>query len=287
MLIMRPTGVYFDIIVNDTSSLFIALHNAAQPATSSSAVSSPETSKASSPSHLGHLSFRPTAADGRPAPPVSLLAQVDDDEYVILPDSSSLVSVCSKNLDVNREHRIRIIAPMIKDHSQSVIELEGLWLSKGGKLVKVPGSLLSEEFADEDLLGAKSDLIGEKHRVGLNDLDQRGSGGAENPTVVEDDEDLLSANRERKKLVEIVTDSPGAYTGKRPGKRTGGADGLFKGVLGWEYLLGEMFEVDHVSIGVDGMCLSQDCIGGNGYPAGIGDVFFRRWDKSLPFYARG
>lgn len=273
---MNSVGVYFDIVVKDTSSLFVALHNAAQPVSTTSATSSLYATSTSSHAHLGHLSFRPTPTDETPAPPISLLAQVDDDEYVLLPNSSSLVSVCPKNLDPKSEHRIRIVAPMTDDHGRGVIELEGLWLSKGGKLEKVPGSLLGEEFVDEDLLGAESSLMGDKHRARLNGLDKGASGGTETQRASEDDEDLLSPYRERKKLVEIITDSPGAYTGKQQGRRTGGADGLLKGVLGWEYLLGEMFGVDHVSIGIDGMCLSQDCIGGTGYPAGMGDVFFRR-----------
>ena len=57
----------------------------------------------------------------------------------------------------------------------------------------------------------------------------------------------------------------------------GGADGLLAGVMRWEYLLGEMFGVDHVTIGVDGMCLIQDCVGGTGNPSGMGDIFFRRY----------
>ena len=92
----------------------------------------------------------------------------------------------------------------------------------------------------------------------------------------ESEEDLLQANRERRKVVEIITDSPGSFTRKHVAHRTGGGDGLLAGVMGWEYLLGEMFGADHVCIGVDGMCLTQDCVGSNGFPAGIGDVFFRR-----------
>ena len=52
--------------------------------------------------------------------------------------------------------------------------------------------------------------------------------------------------------------------------------GLLAGGMGWEYLLGEIFGADHVGVGVDGMGLTQDCIGGVCEPSGIGDVFFRR-----------
>lgn len=207
---------------------------------------------------------------------MSLLARVDDEEYVLLPNSSSLVSVCSNNLDPRREHRVRIVAPMTDNHGHGVVELEGLWLSKGGKLAKVAGSLFSEEYADEDLLKAENELVGERHRTGLSAVEKDGSNRRNRPNAIEEEEETLVATQERKKILEIITDSPGSFTGKQRGQRTGGADGLLAGVMGWEYLLGEMFGSDHVDIGVDGMCLTQNCVGGTGSPAGMGDVFFRR-----------
>ncbi len=207
---------------------------------------------------------------------MSLLARVDDQEYVLLPNSSSLVAIRSNDLDPNIEHHIRIVAPMIEDHGTGVVELDGLWLSKGGALVKVAGSLLSEDYADEDMLTAENDQIGEKHRDGLIEIERETSSESSQHQISDEDDELLSINQDRKKILEVITDSPGSFTGKPRGKRSGGADGLMAGVMGWEYLLGEMFGADHVGIGVDGMCLTQDCIGGEGAPAGIGDVFFRR-----------
>ena len=226
-----------------------------------------------------HFHFHPIASNEKPAPPISLLAQVDDQEYILLPNSSSLVAVRSNDLDKNKEHRVRIIAPMIDDHGRGVIELEGLWLSKGGKLVKVARSILGEEFMDEDLLKAENDHVGAKHRAGLKELEDDGNGKSDREKLIDEEEQLLTAYQSRKKLLEVITDAPGSYSGKQRGRRAGGADGLLAGVMGWDYLLGEMFGVDHVSIGVDGMCLTQDCIGGTGQPAGIGDVFFRRYDN--------
>lgn len=165
---------------------------------------------------------------------------------------------------------------MTDDHGTGVVELDGLWLGKGGKLVKVAGSLLSEEYVDEDLFRAENDLIGQKHRTGLNDIEKDRSSKSDRQGKPDEDEELLITNQDRKKILEIITDSPGSFTGKQRGRRTGGADGLLAGVMGWDYLLGEMFGADHVGIGADGMCLTQDCIGGTGRPAGLGDVFFRR-----------
>ena len=206
---------------------------------------------------------------------------MDDQEYVLLPNSSALVAIRSDDLDRDTEHHIRIVAPMTDDHGKGVVELNGLWLSKGGKLVKVAGSLLSEDYVDEDLLKAENDQIGEKHRTGLIDLEKGGSSSnANQQTQNEGEDDFFSVKQDRKKILEVITDSPGSFNGKSGGNQKGGAAGLMAGVMGWEYLLGEMFGADHVGIGVDGMCLTQDCIGGVGQPAGMGDVFFRRYSLS-------
>ena len=167
---------------------------------------------------------------------------------------------------------------MIDDGGRGVVELEGLWVSKGGKLKKVAGSLFSEEYADEDSLTAENEIVGERHRAGLSKVEKDGSHDSKIQGTIDDEEEMLQTHQERKKILEVVTDSPGSFSSKQKGRgrRTGGADGLLSGVMGWEYLLGEMFGADHVGIGVDGMCLTQDCIGGNGEPAGMGDVFFRR-----------
>ena len=273
----RPSaGVYFDVTIRNTTSLFIALHNAPeQPASSPS--STLEAPMLLVHGHRKHYSVHPIASD-RAASPVSLLAQVDDQEYILLPNSSSLVSISSKGLDERMEHRVRVVAPMTDDHGLGIVELEGLWLSKGGNLVKVAGSLLSEDYANEDSLDAENAQVGEKHRIGLKDIEKDGtskSGGQIAANIGEDDDSSFTS-KNRRKLIEVITDYPGSLTAKQRGRRTRGVDGLLSGVMGWEYLLGEMFGADHVGIAVDGMCLKPDCIGGSGEPAGMGDVFFRR-----------
>ena len=241
------------------------------------ASASPTSDVLPAPTSPLHLSFRPYSINQKPAPPVSLLAQIDDEEYILLPNSSALVSVCLQSLSADQEHHIRLVAPMTDDNGRGVVELEGLWLDKGGSLIKVPGSMLSEDYVDEDLLDAEHRIVGEKHRTGLHDFEKDGTNRFIHAHHRHGhDEDVLSANYQRRKVLEVLTDSPGSFTGKQRGKRTGGADGLLAGVMGWEYLLGEMFGADHISISVDGMCLTQDCIGGTGFPAGMGDVFFRR-----------
>ncbi|KAL8679832.1 MAG: hypothetical protein Q9186_003898 [Xanthomendoza sp. 1 TL-2023] len=265
-------GVYFDMTIKNTTSLLLSLRNTPTHTEDSVAVSKENPSPQIS--NNGHVSFRPSAANDKPAPPISLLARVDQEEYVLLPNASSLVAVCSGSLQRDTEHRIRIIAPMTDDQGKGIVQLEGIWLSKGGHFERIEGSLINEAYRDEDL-SAQSDEVGEKHRTGLGKL-LRGSGRG---GKVEQQEVLRDENfqdfRDRRKNLEVVTDTPGSFGGRNRGKRSGGADGLLAGVMGWEYLLGEMFGVDHTAIGVDGMCLIQDCIGGVGQPAGLGDIFFR------------
>ena len=267
--------MYFDVTVTNTSSLLLALRNAPEPPSETASTAARASPAAIGGSHQRHFHFHTISKNEKPAAPISLLARIDDQEHILLPNSSSLVSVLSDGLDPKKDHQVRVVAPMTDDAGCGVVELDGLWLSNGGMLLKVPGSSLSEDYVDEDLLQAEDDHIGAKHESGLNDIQHDGSTKSDWQKAPQKD-DSPSSIEDRKKILEVVTDSPGSFSGKRRGTRSGGADGLLAGVMGWEYLLGEMFSADHVGIGVDGMCLTQNCIGGTGSPAGMGDVFFHR-----------
>ncbi|MCJ1476096.1 hypothetical protein MMC13_004761 [Lambiella insularis] len=270
-------GVYFDLHVCNTTTVFLSLRNAFEDDHLSATTTATHPLRSNLPvSNPGHLSFHRSHLLDKPAPPVSLLARVDQEEYVLLPNSSLLVSVRGGDLDSQVQHQIRIIVPMTDGHGHGVIQMEGIWLSKGGRLLRVDGSLFDEDHEDEDTLHGESTRTGEKHRSGLDAIPHKEpsdelAGEAPEPG----NEDILPIAAYRKKVLEIITDSPGSLSGKNRGKRRGGADGLLAGVMGWEYLLGEMFGADHVTVGVDGMCLTQDCIGAIGIPSGMGDVFFR------------
>lgn len=263
--------------MKNTTTLFLSLHNAAVQGSQTPETISSGSSKLEAAPTAVHVPFRPISSNEKPSPPVSLLARIDQEEYILLPHASALVSICNGDLNVNDEHRIRVVAPMTDDLGQGILELEGLWLSRGGILLRVEWSPLSKEYENEDAFSAENEQIGERHRTGLNDLLKTSDHhGSEVKSDGAEGEEKSSISGSRKKILEIITDSPGSFPGKRKANRTGGADGLLAGIMGWEYLLGEMFGADHVGIGVDGMCLIQNCIGGVGQPNGIGDVFFRR-----------
>jgi len=270
-------GVYFDLNVSNTTTLLLSLCNVHADVATRTVATSAVTATSSAPVNAGHLSFHSSALSGLAAPPISLLARVDMEEYILLPNSSSLVSVRRGDLDITKDHYVRIIAPMTDDHGEGVIELEGVWVTKGAKLLRVAGSLLDGENEDEDDTSAENENHGGKHRL----IPSRPIVGSDqSKTVVdsldEEGEDVTHTDGGRRKVVEVVTDSPGLSVGQIQGRREGVAHRLLAGVMGWEFLLGEMFGVDHVGISVEGMCLIPQCLGGAGAPFGMGDVFFRR-----------
>ncbi len=271
---MMTLGVYFEVVVKNTSTLFVSLHNVPEPRLRPSEPFSSSTAASSHRLNVVHVPFRPVPSREDPSPPVSLLARVDQEEYILLSNASALVAVCDHDLSKSDAHYIRIVAPMTDNNGAGIVELEGIWLSKGGKLLYAEGSFPNEEYEYGDSFGATNEQGGGTslgEATGTRDCGI----GAEESESCEPEDDRFNAQR-RKKMLEVITDSPGSIAGNRRSSRTGGADGLLAGVMGWEYLLGEIFGADHVSIGVDGMCLTQSCIGGVGQPNGIGDVFFRR-----------
>ncbi|KAI9768999.1 MAG: hypothetical protein M1840_004595 [Geoglossum simile] len=268
-------GVYFDITINSTSTLLLSLRNSAF-ATASSVTNPIPTATPFGPSHL---SFHASPSH-IPAPPISLLVRIDQEEYILIPNSTSLVSIRMGDLDPSIPHDVRVIAPMIDDSGKGKLEFEGIWLCKGGELLEVQGSQLWEEDREEDKFEVDTENIEKDYRLGLSNTEAdkhevHNSDGGERQRLI----------GQRKKVLEIVTDSPGSLRHVSSIARTGGGSGLLGGVMGWDYLLGEMFGADHVGIGVDGMCLIQDCIGGTGQPVGIGDVFFRSGPEGSDYFS--
>ncbi|KAI9056185.1 hypothetical protein LZ554_001113 [Drepanopeziza brunnea f. sp. 'monogermtubi'] len=218
-------GVYFDFALNGTSTLLLSLHN------SDGQRDNPTTRKSRTISST--LPFLPLTNTSSAAP-ISLLVRVDDEEYVVLPKATSLVSISRGKLNPLASHEIRIIAPMAGGDAVETLQVEGIWIDKSGQLLPYEGSLNADRLFEDRLL-----------------------------------------NSHPRKMLEIVTDLPGSMSGRDSRKNTGDGRAILGGVLGWEYLLGEMFGSDHVTIGMDGICLISKCIGGRGTPAGLADVFFQ------------
>lgn len=228
--------------------------------------------------HSGQYSFSAASRSRVRAPPISLLALVDEEEYVIHPNATGLVAIKMRELDRHYYHTVRVVAPMTDDGGQGVIQLDGVWLDKGGMLLPVDGSIADTVHDEMDDFDAESDGVGKKHRLGLSML-LKGHGAHDTALKkhgFDPQENDEGGVKRRSKLVEVVTDEP-AHGGSRLLNGTAtSTDTLLAGVMGWEYLIGEMFGVDHVTVGVSGMCLIRDCVAGTGSPSGIGDVFFRR-----------
>lgn len=272
----RAPGVYFDLNVTNTSSLVLSLQNARpEPVHLPTEDADGESAAAGeAPQYrFGSAALKNKAA----SPPVSLIALVDGEEYVILPNATSLVTVRMHDMNPKMHHTFRVVAPMTDNDGKGVVQFDGLWLDKGGSLLPVEGTAAEGSNDEDDDFSAESDEVGKKHKIGFSRLLGRHSKDQVHESNGDNDElDPLTAFRKRRKLLEIVTDQPSHLNKRGKTMRQGGADSLLAGVMGWEYLLGEMFAVDHVTIGVEGVCLTHDCIGGTGSPNGMRDVFFRR-----------
>jgi len=217
-------GVYFDFALKGSKTVFLSLHNKEQ---SNQLPTKRITGTTQS------LAFLPMA-NASSAAPISLLARVDDDEYIVIPNASSITTIRRGNLDPRSRHNIRIIAPMVSRINVETLQVEGIWIDQGGEVLPHEASVFGDDFPP-----------------------------AQNKHV-------------QNKMLEVVTDLPGSKAGRDKGKSSGITHEILGGVMGWEYLLGEMFGSDHVTTGMDGMCLIQDCIGGRGSPVGLADVFFQR-----------
>jgi hypothetical protein len=229
-------GVYFDFAINGSTSVLVSLHNSKYqgryPLQQSMKVSPKITA----------IPLTNTSRAG----PISLLARIDDDEYRVLPNATSIVVLRLGDLDSWTRHDIRIIAPMVGDQAVETLQIEGIWIDEAGQLLP---SAISIGSPDEAVYPSQLEAT------------------ASASTMVQ------------RKMLEIVTDLPGSRAGRDRHSDIGTIRGIVNGVTGWEYLIGEMFgsAVDHVTIGMEGMCLVQDCVGGTGSPAGLADVFFQRF----------
>lgn len=278
-LLTIALGVYFDLNVTNTSSVLLSLQNAKPELISKPVTVVEHLAPGELPdgeTQFSQYSFTSASKHFMPAPPVSLIALVDGEEYVILPSASSLVSVRMHDMNPRQSHTIRVIAPMIDNDGIGIVQLDGIWLDKGGLLSPVEGSAADFRGDEEDDLDPESSQIGKTHRLGLANMLHRFNRGEDAKDSDDEESDIMPDLKRRRKLIEIITDQPAHMTNRLKIGRSGGADGLLSGVMGWEYLLGEMFSVDHVCVGAEGTCLIHDCIGGTGAPSGMGDVFFRR-----------
>jgi hypothetical protein len=142
---------------------------------------------------------------------------------------------------------------MIGDGMPETIQVEGIYLDNSAQLKPPPGTI--------DVFGNQA----EAKSIGYSD-----------------------ENSASRKMLEIITDQLGSTAKRHRNNEEQLAHDILNGVRGWEHLVGDMFGADHAAIGMDGMCLIQNCIGGRASPATIADLFFRRYGYSsspqLPEY---
>ena len=278
-------GVYFDLKIRNTTSLYLSLHNGVSSTPESQLNNDNSTNIVVSPTALAPSAtgdfFITSLQHSDPASPISLLARIDGKEFSAVPKAAGHVAIRSSDLDPNMNHEVRVIAPMLDDDT-GVVQLGGLWVDRGGELVW-PDELEDEDEDEEDAVD-KDGLVNMVDKPRLLDFSWFVNTGRHkfNPIFAEEafldisGGDDVQAAQPKRKLMEVITDTPGFV---RPPNETSTHDTpeyLLSALQGWENQIAEMFGVDLVVTGTDGMCLVHDCVGGKGSPVGIAEAYFRR-----------
>jgi hypothetical protein len=173
----------------------------------------------------------------------TLMVQIDN-EYMIFNNVSLRVEIIRDAVARQTPHTVRVIVPLINNLNDQVFHISGFWLDKGSNLLPVAN-------------------------VQIPDLSPSDPEAADDSTAITEEE-LVG-----RKMLEIVSDSGGSHLRRKDGQSRHSHD-ILEFVKSWQYLLGEMFGADHMTAGIEGMCLIEDCVGAVGSPMGIGDVYFRR-----------
>ncbi|KAL9625338.1 MAG: hypothetical protein Q9160_000401 [Pyrenula sp. 1 TL-2023] len=233
-------GAYLEFIIHNSSSLFLSLYNSGQ-----TSVAVPPSVDWSSGSDLRHLDLRSTKGRHQPAAPVSLVVIIDEHELVVYPATGSgIVEVADGILDASSSHHFRIIYSGYPWDSGGTLQLEGFWISIGGQVSHI-------------------------HDDGnIRRDDQNVKSLQQNSSIPK----LLP--RFPRKLLEIITDSSRQLAPNSTSTTTS-TEGVLEDLATWDYLVGEMFNADHVTLSVNDLCLAPDCNGSDSSSITISDTFYR------------
>ena len=183
-------------------------------------------------------------------------------------------------------HHVRVIAPMLDQHPHNILQLNGIYVERWGKVngQSRPAPLTS--FFEKALTYGVQDLL-KWRATDSSDTDKPAHGN----TGFSDNNNLLvtplmapTIAAPSRRLLEVVTDSPGFYLGSERAALGARAADIAAFVGAWEFQLGEMFSAAHTSTSVAGMCLIANCSGGMASPVGLGDAYFRSGPPSSLYY---
>jgi hypothetical protein len=258
------SGAYLDFMVRNCSSVYASVQDADVPKVPLEDV--PKVSDI--PNDTGAPSS-PRAEWSKSTTPMSLVSQIDGDKYTWFRQAGKgLIAIAEASLDARKDHFIRIRTSAVGERCRG-LRFEGLWLNTGGHLIPSQGSeangwqgLISDAAPNLPNHSAQTFRQGllTYTRQTISDGSLDGSRSQSSPAA-------------RRKVLEIMSDLPRSLPGHTDDER-------MKAVAGWEDLVGDMFGADHVSIAVDGICLSFPCPGGDAESVTSKDVFFRRYEST-------
>lgn len=252
-------GAYLEFRVRNCSTAFAALHNTDIERTTQELAL-----EGRSISEDIHLDFRPVSERARNAPPVSLISQIDNKEHeTFWRSAKGLVAVAVGDLDASADHLIRLIATGTEHEEHGGLQFEGVWLNVGGALT----SWHIQPTIPEVAPGAGALLPKKSAKLSQSKMEMSGL----QDTTVGGVSDKVSPYLPlgHRKTVEMVSDVPRS-------RRSPVENGSLAAVKGFEDLVGDMFAVDHVSISMEGMCLTSPCIGATKQAASVREAYFRR-----------
>lgn len=252
-------------MVRNCSSVYASIQDADVPKTTPE-----DTFEVNDISKTTGAPLRPRSEGSISITPMSLVSQIDGDEYTSFPHcGKGLIAIAAASLDPKKDHFIRIRTSAVGERYLG-LRFEGLWLNVGGHLIPSRGT---EASARQELISDVAPTLSNHSAQASRQrfvtyTPETISGGSLG------DSRSQSPPAAARKVLEIMSDLPRSFPGHPDDERE-------KAVAGWEELVGDIFGADHVRIGVDGICLSLPCTGGMVEPATSKDVFFRRYASTL------
>jgi hypothetical protein len=255
-------GAYLEFVVHNCSSVYLSLHSSHRPGIEQESVFRERRNLEKPP-----LSFDPVGSNTSPGPPTSLVSRIDFGESRYFRQSGRwLVAITTGVLDPMSDHIVRITASSIDEDLHEAMKFEGVWLNEGGSLIS---SQAKKDPTQPRVILDAASLKSNKTPQGLQQ--SYDTSGMENAR-----RENLSARALwhpvmlPRKTLEIVSDvalTVPAWIDKSS----------LLALEGWQQLVGDMFGADHVTITMEGMCLTSPCINGAAQSATIKDAFFRRY----------
>ena len=244
------SGAYFEFSVRNSTSTYLSFFN--QPNGEQENRQLPYNS-------LEYVNFGLQGTPQPPASPNTVLVIVDGDEVIFYPgNGASTIDVPTTKMHQRGYHWIRVLFPSIETRLHGVVQLQGIWIESTGTISPYNG-------------------LHDRAEMDMSPLDPFSWPLQKNGTSSEHKR-RSSVTEPNRRILEIVTDSLESQSSLRTGDDTNSTElkTALSSVYGWDFLLGESLQVDHIRIAATGTGLVNACLTDGDPQISIADTFFRR-----------